>query len=194
MIKLFDEPLNILRHPKLEKALQTRNSDETDFFKLPYPKKEITQQKLELPYNQFEASDIYIIESGTGTGKSSFVESLYKEYKTKHPESRILTISNLTSILEQLQKTFYSVNIPITHYLADDTDGTDIWNNDSVICINSLLKSADMDYSTVVYIDEITKLLFNMTGNSTIINVKAIFSMFIKIFTRCKKVIITDAH
>ena len=195
MIKPFDEPLNIPRYPKLDKALQTRNSDETDFFKLPYSKKEITQLKLDLPYKEFEASDIYIIESGTGTGKSSLVASLYKEYKTRHPTTRILMISNLTSILEQLQKTFKSVNLPLTNYLGDNTDGTDILNNDSVICINSLLKIADMDYSnTVVYIYEITNLLFNMTGNSTIINVKAIFSMFIKIFTQCKKVIITDAH
>ena len=74
------------------KKTKTRNSDETDFLKYP-----ILIQKLELPYNRFETSDIYIIESGTGAGKSSLIVTLYKEYKANHQGSKILMTSNFVA-------------------------------------------------------------------------------------------------
>jgi len=193
IIKPMDEGIPIPKHKKLNGKLELLNSDETGFFKIKYDCNKIEQSQLNLPYKEFKESDVYIIESGTGTGKSSLIAKFYAQYKQEFPESKILLLSNLTSILEQLQKTFINVgNIDISSYTNEKVD---IINSDCTLCINSILKIAGCDFSnTILYIDEPTNLFFGLSDNSTMMNTKGVIAVFIQLFKQCKKIILTDAH
>jgi len=194
MCKPFDESIEIPKHDELYYNHSVINDDETDYFNLDYEYYELHQEKLEICYSDFEKSDVFIIKSGTGTGKSTLVSKLYKEYQAKHPECRILCLSNLTTILKQLEKTFYENGTKLVDYSKAEKYG-DIINNNATMCINSVMKVVGEDYTnTVLYIDEPTNLLFGMSNNSTIKNIKGVVATFIDIFKNAKKVIVTDAH
>jgi hypothetical protein len=194
MAKALDEGISIPKHDTLGDHGPLTNDDETRYFELDYEYYDLHQEKLDISYSDFEASDVFIVQSGTGTGKSTLVSKLFYEYKANHPESNILCLSNLTSILDQLRKTFDENGTKLVDYSKAEKCG-EIINRDATMCINSIMKIVQDDYSdTVLYIDEPTNLLFGMCNNSTIRNIKGVTACFIDLFKNAKKVVLTDAH
>lgn len=191
--KEFDECIYIPKEKKLNDNVHSHNDDETDFYSIDYEYYEVNDRNINVDMNEFESADIVIIESGTGTGKSRLISKLWKEYKQKHPECNILALSSLTTILQQLQETFKRDGTELLHY-SKESD-VDLINNDSILCINSILKIDGFDYgNTILYIDEPTHMLMNMVNNETIKKLKQVTACFIDLFKNCKKVVLTDAH
>ena len=195
IVKLFDEAIHIPRHKELnfnlDEAIVQR--DETNFFNIDVPFFEITQKKLDLDYDEFESSDIYIVQSGTGTGKSQLIAKHMSKYKKNNTKVKVLCLTNLITILDQLKVTFEDFDINLIDY--DKATGDKIINNDSTMCVNSLLKLEGQDFSnTILYIDEPTNLFFGLTNNSTIKNIKGVMKVFYKLIKTCKKIVFTDAH
>ena len=192
--KPLDNIIHIPKNKKLNLDISKHNDDETDFYNISYPYYSLNQKKIDIEYEDFETSDIFIVKSGTGTGKSESIADLYREYKTNHPQTKILCVSGLKTILQQITKTFKKVDVNLKNYLNAKTN-VEIWQNDSIMCINSITKITDFDFSdTVLYLDECTDLFMRLCDNETMGNTKLIVATFIDIFKNCKKVVITDAH
>lgn len=194
-VKPFDQACDIPLHDKLNEKAKVVNDDETNFFCLPhYSYYELNQQKLDIDYESFEQSDVFIVQSGTGTGKSTLIANLFAEYQLNHKESKILCLSSLRSILSQLKTTFNDVGVPLEDYLTKD-ETIKLGEVDSTMCINSLLKLQGCEFhDTVLYIDEPVNLLMGLCNNHTIHNSLEIVSLFIDIIKNCRKVVFTDAH
>ena len=195
-VKPFDQAReDIPRHPRLNGRLKTVNDDETDYFNLPeLSYYELYQEKLDIDYSDFEKADVFLVQSGTGTGKSTLIAKLCEEYKRNHPEVNILCLSSLRSILSQLSVTFKEFGMPLTDY-RDVEKVYPLLNDDCTMCINSLLRIADCDVTdSILYIDEPVNLLMGSAGNQTIDNCTDVFSQLLRIVRECRKVVFTDAH
>lgn len=182
---------------------------------------EIHQPKIDISYTEFSDNQTVILQSGTGTCKTEIASRLCSNYKYVNQGYKILCLSNLTTILDQVHNTFTKDNINLIDYrnvhipsikitkeeydeTIDDyiiteewvnTDGTKLINNDSFICINSLWKLHNEDFkNTILIIDEPNNVLFNLTNNKTMTKSKVIMQTFLRLFKTCHKVVLLDAH
>lgn len=221
MEKPFDEAIDIPSEDYIkEEYLMSDLEKYYNMHNLLYT--EINQPKLDISYTEFNNHDTIILQSGTGTGKTQITADLCAQYKYTNSGYNILCLSNLTTILDQINETFKTHNINLVDYRTvstmpgvkktieeydhtiDDyisvdqtliTDGSKLINNDSFVCINSLWKLHNENFkNTILVIDEPNNILFNLTNNQTMVKSKAIIQTFLRLFKTCHKVILLDAH
>lgn len=124
-----------------------------------------------------------IIESGTGTGKTTLVNSIFEKDNNKK-----ISITALMSLAEQHAK-----SLDVHTYL--DIEDYYIDTNESVVCINSLMRYSNISNfkGYTVYIDEINSFIKNLIKNSLIKDRNKIFQLLMKMINECDRLILTDA-
>jgi hypothetical protein len=149
-------------------------------------------------YGIFDKYDNIIINSTTGTGKTTNTAEKFSDYcKKNYSDKQIISIVSLTTTANQHIDTFSQKEIGIKLNDYRDCDYQDK-NGNLVICINSLLK---LDYLSVkqikdkiIYIDEFECFSNNLTHNKNLDNnIKLINNLLMKLIKNCYKLIISDA-
>ena len=136
----------------------------------------------------FDENDTIIIQSTTGTGKTTAVCRLVSR------DDKIISIVPRISLANQHVQSFKKENIHLNNYL----DTQDCKQSNIVICLNSLIKLKFLPIKdikrSVVYIDEIASFLESLTDNDTMNKtLKQINIILMKIIKNAKKVIVSDA-
>ncbi|RZK27129.1 MAG: hypothetical protein EOO43_00575 [Flavobacterium sp.] len=145
--------------------------------------------------DDFADTDIIVIQSGTGTGKTTCVAAEFASYQFLRPEITLLSIVNLISLANQQLITFKSKGVDICSYRDNKVNPALIMCQNSVICINSLHKLHSCDFrNKIIYIDEVHALCQSLTHNNTIHNQRLVFNTLIRAIKTCHKVIVSDAH
>jgi hypothetical protein len=144
-------------------------------------------------YDDFVNNKFIIIQSTTGTGKTTAMAIHSAEYLKSNPQYKILSIIDRVIMANQHIKSFSDQGIQMGSYLKNR------FNYDNyVICINSLFKLSDLYYGEdisnyIVYIDEIEGFL-NFTHNEQLNkNMKQIYLLLIYILKNCHKIVVSDA-
>ena len=142
-----------------------------------------------ISYEDFEKHETIIIQSSTGTGKTTAIANLMEKYIQTNKQSKFITLTTRTTLSDQHRLTFK--NIKLKHY-------TEVNNLNEphylTVCLNSLHKlSLDNLEKTIVYIDEISSFL-EFTHNETLDkNIPTIYGCLMSIVRQAKKVIVSDA-
>lgn len=197
-IKAFDEGIEIPKHETLQYDITDliRHHDETKFLEYE-PEEYINLGKskhIEVYDDDYDDAHTIIIQGGTGTGKSKCVTDQTARYLKSNSHIRVLCVSNMIAVLNEIKKKFEdNHNIHLMNY--EYHDGTDLIENNSYICTNSLYKLEGMDFTdTIVYIDEPTSTFMSMPNNDTYQYKKTVLNVLNSMFRNCHKLIITDAH
>lgn len=152
---------------------------------------------IDIDNNIFNLYDTIIIQSDTGTGKTTHIAKQLNRYiKNTNNKYQIISIVNLINLANQQLKTFNDADIKLISYKDENKN---INNDHIVICINSLLifnyMSDDFFKDKILYIDEINSFLENLTMNDLLNkNIKIIYEILIKIIKKSHKIIFSDAH
>ena len=155
---------------------------------------QVNQQYVNISHNAFFENDTIIIQSKTGTGKTTCVSKLVDFYLKMNPQHSLLSVVNLITLADQQEQTFRKSGVSMTNYQNCKNESILMCDN-SVICINSLIMLAECNFENkVVYIDEVRALINTITHNKTLQNCRLIFATLLKIIKTCAKLIITDAH
>ncbi len=125
-----------------------------------------------------------IIESDTGTGKTSTIAELFKKEESK-----------IISLAEQQKKSFEKEEINMKDYRERNIN---MEEENIICCLNSLLKfneiKKDIMKEKILYLDESTSLIMHMIDNSTLQHIqKLVYMKVMRLIKNCGKVIITDA-
>lgn len=156
--------------------------------------KEINLKFVKVKYSDFKKKDTIIMESGTGTGKTTCVSRMFKQLQQEE-RCTILSIVNLISLAKQQKITFAKNGVDLTLYNEEKVNPAVIISHDACICINSLWKLNDCNFKNkIVYIDEIYSLCMTLTHNDMLHKQRQIFNTLHRIITECKKLIVSDAH
>ena len=144
-------------------------------------------------HDDFKNNNTAIIQSCTGTGKTTMVAKHFTKYikQTKTQHIKLLSIIDKITLSHHHLKSFKDNDINVLSY----QDGFKK-NNHFCICINSLLqldKLSNMELSQYfVYIDEINSFL-QLTHNKTLdINIRQIFNLLMRIIKYAHKIIVSD--
>jgi hypothetical protein len=146
-------------------------------------------------YDDFINNKIIIIQSTTGTGKTTAMAIHSAEYLKLNPQYKILSIIDRVILANQHIKSFFNDNKGI--HIESYQNKTFNYDN-YVVCINSLLKVSGLKYcldisNYIVYIDEIDGFL-NFTHNEQLNkDIKQIYLLFIYILKNCHKIVVSDA-
>jgi hypothetical protein len=140
-----------------------------------------------------EKYNTVLIQSTTGTGKTSFTAKCFKKYLEKNKECKIISIISRRIMDNQHQESFKKEGIEMTSYLKDDNPV----NKNFIICLNSLrlldkLSEKEIENS-IVYIDEINCLLNSLCLNNLISDLIDVNSILQNLIIRCKKLVMSDA-
>lgn len=137
---------------------------------------------------------INLIQSSTGTGKTTNAINYTKAEQQKNPNIKILSITHLKTIADDHYKRFNDKEIKIDHY--KNIKNTFYDNEDFeglVIVINSIEKLINIDFTDyIIYLDEVSALIDTILNSSTIKKRKEILMIFIKILKKSKMIIGTD--
>jgi hypothetical protein len=147
-------------------------------------------------YDDFLKNDTLIIQSCTGTGKTSAISKHIKEYIKNEPRTKIISLITRKTLEPQHIKNFKEHDINLTSYTDDERD---LETDHIIICINSLhqYKNIPSEYfkNCIVLIDEVNSFSVALTHNDTINGErKIIYSVINKLINNCKKAILMDAH
>ena len=143
-------------------------------------------------------NEVLIIESDTGTGKTTHIAEQIKAYidkNEKYNKYQLFSIVNLINLSNQQIKTANDKGIVLVSY----KDNKKNFRKDNiVICINSLiiLKYMDEEYfkNKILFLDEINDLLNGLTHNNLLIpNIKIIYEILVKFVKFAHKIIVSDA-
>lgn len=157
--------------------------------------KYVHQKFIKVTYEGFISNDTVIVESGTGSGKTTCISKLFKKLKEDEERTTILSIVNLISLANQQKITFGENGVDLTMYNDDKVNPAIIISSDACICINSLWKLSNCSFKNkIVYIDEIYALCMSLTHNETLHKQRQIFNTLYRIVTICRKLIVSDAH
>lgn len=145
----------------------------------------VNMKFIKVDYDDFKNNDTIILESGTGTGKTTCVSKLFKQLKLEQERCSILSIVNLISLAKQQKITFADNGVKLALYNESKVNPAIIISQDSCICcINSLWKLSDCNFSNkIVYIDEIYALCMSLTHNDTLHKQRQIFNTLYRIVT-----------
>jgi hypothetical protein len=157
----------------------------------------INKDKLEINENLLNHNEVLIIESDTGTGKTTHITKQIKKYieDNKEHNYQLLSIVNLINLANQQLKTASEQGLSLIGY----KDRKKNFRNDNIIiCVNSLvlLKYMDDEYykNKIVFMDEINNFLEGLTHNKLLIpNIRIIYEILIKFIKFSHKIIIADA-
>jgi hypothetical protein len=147
-------------------------------------------------YDMFINNDTLIIESDTGTGKTTAIaEHISKYFLETNDEFKIISVVNKISLASQHIQSFSDKFINLQNY-QDKTNN--IYNKNLVICINSLMMlsklSLDELKKYIIFIDEINSFIEGITHNILLEHdIKIIMCVLIRIIKNCKKLIVCDA-
>ena len=141
-----------------------------------------------------------IVESTTGTGKTSNVALYCKKYeifddnKINREMNKILSIVSRVSLASQHIESFNEQGINMLSYLDD----VNVEDNNLVICINSLLRfhkyEPEFFNNYVVYIDEINTFTRHLTHNNLLNSkLKIIYTTLMKIINNCHKLVLSES-
>lgn len=143
-------------------------------------------------------NEVLIIESDTGTGKTTHIAEQVKAYienNEKYNKYQLFSIVNLINLSNQQIKTANDKGIILVSY----KDNKKNFRKDNIVmCINSLiiLKYMDEDYfkNKILFLDEINDLLNGLTHNDLLVpNIKIIYEILIKFIKFAHKIIVCDA-
>lgn len=166
----------------------------TEFFELPRSSNDNESPSSE-DFDDFVDTDVIVIQSKTGTGKTTCVANNFATYQLTRPEITILSIANLISLSNQQQFTFKKFGVNLRSYLDKKINPSLIMCQNSVICINSFHKLHDCDFRhKVIYIDEVHALCNSLNHNNTIHNQRLVMNTLLRAIRTCHKVIVSDAH
>ena len=171
------------------------NNEKNNFDSLLYKYEyyEISEKYININFQEMYESKTIILQSGTGSGKTTCTAKQLHSYFLLNHHHTLLSIVNLITLAKQQIKTFQKQNIKLCSY--QDTEVEEIMDNHSVICINSLHKLAQCDFTDkVIYIDEIYSLCNTLTHNDTIKNQRLVYNTLIRAIKECHKLIVSDAH
>lgn len=168
-------------------------------FNLPNKIKSISlsNKYLDFDYNIFNNYNTIIIQSDTGTGKTTHISKhIYNYIKNNDNKYQVISIVNLINLANQQIKTFSDNGLKLSSY---QDEFKNILNDDIVVCINSILifnyLSDDFYSNKIIYIDEINSFLEYLTHNDILNkNIKLIYEILIKFIKKAHKVIVSDAH
>ena len=136
---------------------------------------------------------INLIQSSTGTGKTTNAINYTKAEQEKNPNIKILSITHLKSIADDHYKRFNEADIKIDHYKNIYYDDNNDDNSGLVIVINSIIKLNNIDFKDyIIYLDEISALFDTLLNSPTIKHRKEVLTTFIKILNECYLIIGTD--
>ena len=199
--KLFLKDVEFIDFDENEKKLKL---NETDI------KKEINNKYLYttdsdggdniLNYNNFCDNETIIIESTTGTGKTTTIASHLYEY-TKNNNLKFLSITPREILTEQHVESFKTVKcIKYKNNKGEKHENRVLWDSVAVsMCVNSILtyskfkKEEFKNY--VIYIDEINSFLHYLTHSDTLNkNLKEVYELLKTMVNNCHKLIVSDAH
>lgn len=147
----------------------------------------------ELKFETFEKYETLIIQSTTGTGKTTITSEIVDKLLKEDKNLKFISLVARKTLAMQHIKNFN--NIDIKHY--EDKEISKISNN-IVVCINSILlisSLTDFQLSNyIVYIDEINSFIESLTHNETLNGkLKNVYRMLIRLIKCCKKIIVSDA-
>jgi hypothetical protein len=143
-------------------------------------------------YDDFKQTRTAVIQSCTGTGKTTAIAKHMKEYISNDDTNvyKILSIIDKISLGAQHLESFKKEQIHLRSY----HDGFKK-NEHYYVCINSLLQLENLSNSDIeqyiVFIDEINSFL-QFTHNHHISNLKRIYNLLLRIIKNAKKVIVSD--
>jgi len=144
-------------------------------------------------FNDFSKNQTVIIQSCTGTGKTTAVAEHTSEYLKDNKHLNVLSIISRITLGDQHIKSFNSKNIKMFSY-----SGGLVKNKHFIVCINSLLMMKDLkddDFKNyIVFIDEINSFIEHLTHNETLHHeLKQIYSLLMRIIKNAHKVVVADA-
>lgn len=153
-------------------------------------KKTMNNRFLKFDYDIYKKYDTVILKSCTGTGKTTSVANNTTKY-INDKGYKVLSIISRISLANQHIKDFNNL-------VSYQNLKKDIYNDNIVCCINSLLIYSDFqDYQFkdyIVYIDEVASFLECLTHNKTLDqNLRKIFNILMRIIINAHKVIVSDA-
>lgn len=139
----------------------------------------------------YEKSEHIIIQSDTGTAKSSS----FKEYVKNSGESFISIVSRISLAREQYEDFIEDeINCDFYQYGLDNT------NQGAIICIDSIMKLRSWDWcgeleNRVIFLDEFNSLVEYCLNTTTMNNKRMeVFEFLVNnIFMKAKKIICADA-
>jgi hypothetical protein len=144
-----------------------------------------TIDKNKLGFDYFGSKYNYIVKSDTGTGKTTSFKHYVKGKK-------FLSIVSRVSLAHEQYKTFSEFGIDCKNYKIQ----TEFNKNDSIIItVDSILKLHKIDFSDyIIFLDEYNSIIKYLITSTTLKNKRtSIYNMFIKILSKCKQFIGTDA-
>ena len=130
-----------------------------------------------------------ILKSTTGTGKTSNIAKF-----CKNSNKKVLSIITRISLVNQHVQSFKNENIHLVDYRSKDN----IFNENLVICINSLMMLDRLDdyemKNYIIYIDEISSFIETLTHNTNLnTNLKLINNILMRLIKNCHKLVVSDA-
>jgi len=164
----------------------------------------INKEKLEFDEQFIKDNEVLIVESDTGTGKTTHIVKQIKKYIEDNKDNKeneendnykLISIVNLINLSKQQLKTANELGLSLISY----KDKKKSFRKDNIIiCVNSLvlLKYMDIEYykNKIVFMDEINSFLEGLTHNDLLIpNIKIIYEILIKFVKYANKIIIADA-
>jgi hypothetical protein len=146
-------------------------------------------------FKDFQENSTIIMESCTGTGKTTVTAKYFKQLNSKNGDLRILSLVNKISLADQHVKSFTEQGVNMVSY---ENKNKNLYMDHLVVCINCIRILNDLPFevlkNTVVYIDEINSFCESLTHNDTLVNdVRSIFLALAKIIKCAHKVIFSDA-
>ena len=148
--------------------------------------------ELNFTYDDYKNNNTVIIQSCTGTGKTTAVAEHCSNY-LKDKNYKILSIISRITLGDQHIKSFNDKKIKMFSY----SNGMKK-DQHFIVCINSLLimnnLSDDELNNYIVFIDEINSFIEHLTHNDTLHHkLKQIYTLLIRIIKHAHKVIVADA-
>jgi hypothetical protein len=143
-------------------------------------------------------NEVLIIESDTGTGKTTHIAEQIKAYietNEKYNKYQLFSIVNLINLSNQQIKTANDKEIVLVSYKNNKKN---FRKDNIVICINSLImiKYMNEEYfkNKILFLDEINDLLNGLTHNNLLVpHIKIIYEILIKFIKFAHKIIVSDA-
>ena len=156
-------------------------------------------------YQNFRNNDTLIIESATGTGKTTAVAHHLYEYimgeYVEHTHLKFLSITPRQILSEQHINSFKDVNcISYKNKRNEKQDNKILWDAKAVsMCVNSILTYSKFNIQEfknyVIYIDEINSFLNYLTHSTTLdSNLKEVYEILKRMVNNCNKLIVSDAQ
>ncbi len=128
-----------------------------------------------------------MIKSDTGTGKTTSFKHFIKQ-----KDHKFISIVSRISLANEQYRVFNEFGAECRLYNITKNFNN---NNSYVVCLDSILKLIDIDFSNyVIYLDEVNSLIEYLISSSTLNSTRVlIYSLFFEIINNCKLVIGTDA-